>query len=288
MSAFFRNFALKRLFGGLSWSLNRRQIHSPKIANLLAADILAAQPDHIAFTGDIVNVSAAFEFSRALTWLEKLGPPEDVTFTPGNHDAYVRTRFDGLGQFKPFTSGDMRRLDTLSDREAYPSIRLRRNVAFISLNSACPQGLFRASGELGHEQIRILAADLAELKQRGFYRVILIHHPPLPGLATERKALRDAAQLREVLLAHGAELVLHGHNHRQMFNWLDADPAIPVHGVASASSTGRRNKEAAAWHSYAIDRARGQWRTQVKVRSYNAQNSRFETTREFELSRKDK
>jgi 3',5'-cyclic AMP phosphodiesterase CpdA len=286
--AFFRDFALKRMFGGVSWALNRRRVHSVAVADLLAADILADRPDHIAFTGDLVNVSAAFEFPRALAWLSKLGSSETVTFTPGNHDTYVKTRFDGLGSFKAFTSGDMRRADSLTEIETYPRIRLRRNVAFIALNSGQPQSLFRASGALGPEQIRTLGHDLQDLRNRGFYRVVLIHHPPLPGLAKDRKALKDASQLQECLTEFGAELVLHGHNHREMFNWLDVKPPIPVHGVASASCTGLGHAQPATWHMYSVDRAKGVWRTLIKIRTYNPRSSAFETTDEFEVLREAK
>jgi 3',5'-cyclic AMP phosphodiesterase CpdA len=279
-AGFFRDFALKRMFGGLSW-LRRRRVHNVKVADLLAQDVLASDPDHIAVTGDLVNVSAAFEFPRSLAWLGKLGKPEDVTFTPGNHDAYVPIAFEGLEVLKSFTAGDMRRNDAVADRQPYPFIRLRRNMAFIGLNSACPQSLFRAGGRLGRDQIQTLATDLAELKSRGFYRVVLIHHPPIPGLAKPRKALDDAAELRDVLLMQGAELVLHGHNHIEMFNWLDG--STPIHGVASASSTGQGHHAPATWHCYTVDRAKGQWRTMVMVRSYDAAKEQFETVNEFEL-----
>ena len=49
----------------------------------------------------------------------------------------------------------------------------------------------------------------------------MIHHPPLPGLAPPRKALSDAADLRDVLRDGGAELVLHGHNHHPMVTVLE-------------------------------------------------------------------
>ncbi len=278
--AYFQDFALKRLFGGLSWSLNRRRIHSFEVADVLAEDVIASQPDHIAVTGDLVNVSAAFEFPRALAWIQKLGKPEDVSFTPGNHDAYVGVRFDNLSLFNAFMAGDMRRPDTLADTQSFPFIRLRRNVAFIGLNSASPQGLFKASGRLGPEQIRTLGNDLAELKSRGFYRVVMLHHPPLPGLAKPRKALVDAKELQEVLLSNGAELVIHGHNHRQMFNWLNGSA---IHGVAAASSSGHKGHEPAAWHRYTVDRSKGHWRTIVAVRSFDRTSRRFETTNEFEM-----
>ena len=48
---------------------------------------------------------------------------------------------------------------------------------------------------------------------------VLIHHPPLPGQAKRFRGLEDAAGLEAVLSRHGAELVMHGHNHRNMLAW---------------------------------------------------------------------
>ena len=64
----------------------------PRAAALAAivADIKAQSPDHIAVTGDIANIALAAEFPQGRDWLEALGPAQDVTFVPGNHDIYVR------------------------------------------------------------------------------------------------------------------------------------------------------------------------------------------------------
>jgi 3',5'-cyclic AMP phosphodiesterase CpdA len=104
------------------------------------------------------------------------------------------------------------------------------------LNSALPTPLFHAFGRLGSEQIERLGEILRDLGSEGVVRVVLIHHPPLVGQARERAALQDAAQLTDVLHRYGAELVLHGHNHRAM-RALTRGPVrpIPVVGVPSAS-----------------------------------------------------
>src|SRR5262249_61279914 len=51
------------------------------------------------------------------------------------------------------------------------------------------------------------------LGREGLFRVVLIHHPPVSRLPQHFKRLIDAAPLRRVIAAHGAELVLHGHAH---------------------------------------------------------------------------
>jgi hypothetical protein len=51
------------------------------------------------------------------------------------------------------------------------------------------------------------------------------------------KRLIDAPMLRALLAEHGAELVLHGHNHEQQLMWLDGPSGrIPAVGVPSASA----------------------------------------------------
>jgi 3',5'-cyclic AMP phosphodiesterase CpdA len=279
------DFALKRVIGGLSWGLRRRKIHDPAIAAALVVDIKAHQPDHIAFTGDLVNIAAIAEYEAGARWLDALGKPEHVSFTPGNHDAYVAVPYNmGLKHFEAYMTGDLRR----STNVQFPFVRLRRNVAFIGLSSASPQSLTRAGGTVGHDQLRLLAENLKELKKRGFYRAVLLHHPPLPGLAIARKALTDAAALSDVLRMEGAEVVLHGHNHSQTFNKLATQSGpVPVHGVPSASSTGYHSQALAEWHRYSVDRSKGTWRTVVDVRRFNPVQNAFGTVRQFALHEDD-
>ncbi len=62
------------------------------------------------------------------------------------------------------------------------------------------------------------------------------------------------------LASEGAELVLHGHNHRQMLNVLAGrDGNIPIIGVPSASMNDTGHAEPAAWNLYEISRNQGTW-----------------------------
>ncbi len=262
--AAFNDFALKRLIGAVSWKANRRKLHLPHVADAIAADILAEKPDHIAFTGDAVNISAHAEFPRAAEWMARLGDGRTLTFVPGNHDAYVEVPWDkGLAHMAPWMEGDMRLAETeISARlhTPFPFVRLRKNVALIGLSSAVPQNLRKAGGTLGPAQLKSLAPLLRDLRERGFARVILIHHPPFPGLAVSRKALTDAAAFRDIIAAEGAELVLHGHNHRHMVNPLKTrfGTAHAV-GVPSASIGVGNGHTPAAWYRYRIVRNDGRW-----------------------------
>src|SRR5919197_1133918 len=68
----------------------RHLIHRSEVLARVVADLKAQAPDHIAVTGDLVNISIPGEYAPARAWLEALGTPHDVTLVPGNHDVYVR------------------------------------------------------------------------------------------------------------------------------------------------------------------------------------------------------
>ncbi|MGH6854472.1 MAG: metallophosphoesterase family protein, partial [Aestuariivirga sp.] len=273
----------------LSWHLRRRKLHDPAVAAIVAEDIKAAAPDHIAFTGDMVNVAAWAEFPLAARWIENLGSPENLSFVPGNHDCYVDCPWEqGLGHFAPWMTGDLQVKEARTDAQIatpFPFVRLRQNVALIALASGRPQPLRRAGGKLGAAQLSSLSVLLRDLRQRGYARVVLIHHPPLPGLAPSRKALRDAGALRRVLVEEGAELVLHGHNHRHMLNPLATSyGACHVVGIPSASMRAGGRDHPAAWYFYRILRQEGRWLTAVTVRAFDPVTRRMSTASEFTLS----
>jgi 3',5'-cyclic AMP phosphodiesterase CpdA len=263
----FENFALKRVIGGLSWTLNRHKIHRPEIANAIREDILKAKPAHVAFTGDLVNIAAAKEFTQGAKWLNEFGSGDFISMTPGNHDAYVPVSWEkGLANFSLYMTSDMR-LDA-----QFPFIRLRRNVALIGVNSATKQNLFRAGGTVGPEQRSRLATALRDLQARGFYRVVMIHHPPGTGLAHPLRALSDAEKMQNLLIEEGAELVLHGHNHERSLTMLEGKGGqIPIVGVPSASMANANRHDIAAWNKYEIVRNKGQWQTQVSIRQWNSE-----------------
>src|SRR5437763_5562 len=74
----------KRIGGFVNWHRNRRAFHLSAVLERIVADLKSRTPDHIAVTGDLVNLSLAAEFAPARAWLERLGPPHDVTLVPGS------------------------------------------------------------------------------------------------------------------------------------------------------------------------------------------------------------
>ncbi len=284
-----RHFALKRAIGVTNWRINRHRTHSTAIADAIARDIAGHSPDHVALTGDIVNVAARAEFPAAARWLEEFGDPKWISFVPGNHDTYVRCDWShGLEHLAPYMQGDMRVKLTQSTPQIttpFPYVRLRRNIALIGISTAVPQPLHSAAGIVGPAQLESLAQLLSDLRERGYARIVMLHHPPLPGLASKRRGLIDAPALRDILVDQGAELVLHGHNHEHMMNSLNSRfGMVHVFGVPSASLIQSKHHPLAAWNLYRIQRQGGKWLMNITTRSLDAETRAITTIADFPLS----
>ena len=255
----------KRALGYLNWTRNRHKYHRRDVLDLLVSDLRAQSPDHIAVTGDLVNLALAAEFAPARAWLESLGPPARITAIPGNHDAYVRaTRHRFADTWSSFLEGDKRG----NGGSIFPALRRRGPLALISLSSAVPTLPFMATGTLGAAQIDALDRLLAGLSGAETFRVLLVHHP----LRSESriKRLTDSAALIDCLKHRGVELVLHGHDHVHSTIWIDGPTGrIPVVGVPSASAVAHGHYPDAAYNLFAIRRDGGAWRCEQTVRSVN-------------------
>lgn len=247
----------KRWSGYLSWRRRRRFVHRLEVLERLVAAVHAENPVQILVTGDLVHVGLPGEIEAAASWLEALGPPGRVMLVPGNHDVYARDSWPAVARaWLPYLS------EPYAANEVFP---LRRRidtpegpVSLIGLSSAVPSALFMAHGRLGAGQCARFDGALAEAE--GF-RCVLVHHPPLPAMTSWRKGLKDAADLERVLARHGAELVLHGHVHRNVSR---AGPAgARIFGTASASSGSE--DAAAAYRSFDLTRRDGGWQVQMRL-----------------------
>ncbi len=232
-----RYWNLKRMAGYANWLRNRRGVYQRHVLDRIVADLKAQGPDHIAVTGDLVNIGLPQEYINALAWLETLGSPQHVTVIPGNHDIYTRLRSDaGTRRWARYMASDAEGARHGAEGIDFPFVRMLGPVALIGLNSAVPTPPLIASGRLGREQIDRVAELLERLGAAGRFRLVLIHHPPLTGQAKRSRALEDAAQLEAVLARHGAELVIHGHNHHNMLAWCPAPGGpVPIVGAPSAA-----------------------------------------------------
>ena len=266
----------KRATGYVNWWRRRARLHVPEALAGVVADIKVQKPDHIALTGDLVNISLPSEFDRGAEWLATLGGPQDVTVIPGNHDVYVATAWpQSLGLWGAYMAGDGQ--PPATDFDVFPTLRRRGPIALIGLSSGVPKPPFFATGTLGAAQIARTEKLLAELGREGLCRVVLIHHPPL---TTEKhfKRLTDAAAFQAMIRRAGCELVLHGHNHRSEVAQI-AGPVgtIPVIGVTSASAAPGSKYGRARWHLIRITHDAAGWQFDVELRALRADGAGCET-----------
>ncbi len=157
----FADFRLKRFMGYVNWKRGRERLNDMAMLERLVEDLRAQRPDHVAVTGDLVNIGMPDEFRRAAAWMRTLGDPLDVSFVPGNHDAYVRASMAALNAtFEPWTTSD-------SGMSGFPYLRVRGEIAIIGLTSGVPTGPLMATGRLGRKQLAAFAALLDEDRRPG-------------------------------------------------------------------------------------------------------------------------
>jgi 3',5'-cyclic AMP phosphodiesterase CpdA len=257
----------KRALGYLNWTRNRHRFHRRDVVDVLLSDLQAQAPDHIAITGDLVNLALEAEFAPALAWLESVGPPERVTVVPGNHDAYVRaTRHLFAETWGSYLAGDDA---SRQDGDSFPALRRRGPVALIGVSSAVPTPPLMATGWLGRNQMDALERILTTLAGEPVFRILLIHHPLRSRARAKR--LTDSSELLALLKQYGVELVLHGHDHVHSTIWVEGPngSSIPAIGVPSASALAHGHYPHAAYNLFSIARDGDGWRCQQTVRGIN-------------------
>jgi 3',5'-cyclic AMP phosphodiesterase CpdA len=261
--------ASKRLFGYLNWHNSRKNIHHRPTLDRLADDLRTAKPDHIAITGDIVNLGMRDEYVQALEWLKQLGPADKVSVVPGNHDAYVPLWNEpGIGRWNSFMTNDGESEHIHSgSRSGFPYVRKRGDVAIIGLSSAIPTMPLIAAGRLGGKQREKLHEILVELGKQDLFRIILIHHPPMFLAGNWVRGLRDAQELRRILRRAGAEMIIHGHDHNHKIRSMKGpNGRIPVVGIPSASVVSHPHKPLARYNLYRIERRETGWHCELEGR----------------------
>ncbi|NOU05190.1 MAG: metallophosphoesterase, partial [Hyphomicrobiaceae bacterium] len=151
-------------------------------------------------------------------------------------------------------------------------------VALIGLNSAMETAPLIAAGELGRDQLERLQRILREARVAGLGRVVMIHHPPLPGQAKRDRGLRDAERLRDILMAEGADLVVHGHNHQTMFATVEsAFGVVPVVGAPSSSAAVAHGGEPLAQaHLFTVRMVDGRAVVRLRIRGLKAAGGTIE------------
>lgn len=262
----YRQLASKRITGYINWQRNRRHAMQDEVLGALISDVNAQGHDHVAVTGDLVNLALDAEIEAAGRWLAALGKPRDITLVPGNHDAYVPGALDRVCHaWGAYMTGDGTNVPM--DRSSFPFTRRRGDIMLAGVSSARASAPFMASGAFPARQATKLATMLDEAGRQGQFRVVLIHHPPVRGATAAHKRLFGITRFQDVIAEHGAELVLHGHTHLPTTHWIDGrDGKVPVVGVAAAGQAEGSAKPPAQYNIFDIERRDGAWTIELTRR----------------------
>lgn len=245
-----RELASKRAIGYVNWRRGRGSPLGRRNLDALVADIHGDGADHIAVTGDLINIGMRAEIEAARRWLDRLGAPRDVTVVPGNHDAYIPGAFRHFEHsWQPFMSGD----DNPAGPVSFPFVRRRGQVAIIGLSTAVATAPFLATGRIRRSQSAKLESLLRTLGSEGLFRIVLLHHPPAIDSTGWHRRLIGASSFRRAVRQAGAELVLHGHNHQTSVDHIGGPAGpVPVIGAASAGHAPRHGKSGGSYLRFSI------------------------------------
>jgi 3',5'-cyclic AMP phosphodiesterase CpdA len=268
----------KRWIGAANLLTNRSRHYHVAAFEQMVDDINAQGIDQVLCTGDVTNLALEQEFKFAREKFDRLaGGPHNVTVLPGNHDAYVA---EGL-EFFATVFADYHTTDPgwewpeSDDGDRWPIVRVRGELAIIGVSTSRATPWFTAYGEIGQAQLQRLAQVLADPRLAGKVCIVAVHHPPAGKRAESRiRGLHDHAAFAKVIEAGGADLIVHGHEHRDMTEQL-AGPAGPiaVRGVASGTYSHDKPERTARYRIYEI--AGGQI-VSDHVRVWNREHARVE------------
>ncbi|MFO1072149.1 MAG: metallophosphoesterase [Geminicoccaceae bacterium] len=264
----------QRVLGYLSWQKSRYRVHRREVLDALVADLRVEAPDHVALTGDLVNISLPAEFIQAAAWLHQLGDAKWVTVIPGNHDAYVKVKWhEAWAHWSDYMSGDA---GPCGSEEAFPFLRRRGDIAVIGLSTAVATPPTFATGRLGRRQLGALAAMLDGLPPE-CCRVVLLHHPPVATMTDYRRRLVDGDEFAAVLRRHRADLVLCGHQHVFQLGALPTgEDCVPVVGAPSASLHGGDRHHEGGYILYDLAPEADGWRIDLELRRFALDRGCFE------------
>lgn len=246
----------KRVTGYLNWKLKRHGELNSETLTRLVAHMQEQKADFTAVTGDLTNLALPSEIRRAGKWLQDLGDSERTAVCPGNHDAYV----PGALEMACDMWGDYLKGETL-EGATFPFVRRVGDVAIVSCSSAVPTAPFFAIGRFEEKQAARLDRMLKLLGDAGYFRVVLIHHPPNAELQHPSFGLKGHRIFRQVIANRGAEMILHGHTHRSSIHHIPGlDHEVPVIGVAAASAAqGGTLDDPARYNLFRIEKNGNGW-----------------------------
>ncbi len=254
----------KRWIGAMNLLSSRSRHYHVTAFETMVEDMNELGIEHVLCTGDVTNLALRREFEFARGKFDRLrNGPLGVTVIPGNHDAYVA---EGVPLFAEMF-GDYATTDPgwewvedhrhdADDVLHWPIVRIRGEVAVIGLSTSRATPWFTAYGNVGPGQLARLALVLDDSRLAGKLRVVAIHHPPAGRHAISRiRGLRDHAGFARVIAQHGADLIVHGHEHQDLVEELPGPDgnSVPVRGVASGTYFHNKPQRTARYRIFEIE-----------------------------------
>jgi 3',5'-cyclic AMP phosphodiesterase CpdA len=250
----------KRFLGYASWARKRRQTLRRQWLDELVAEVDGLAADQLLISGDLTQIGSAEEIVQAHGWLKSLATADRVTLVPGNHDTYARESWDLLRQhWSEYLH--------LQEGQVHPVTRSFGDVVVVGLSTAVPTRPFSACGVLGSDQLDKLAAELQ--RHPGAFKIIVLHHPPLPDMINFRKRLRDATALGSVLDSNRVSLVLHGHRHRNLSYSQDSIRRF-VGNAPRVFCTAPASSEGASFRVFDVEAEGAGWRVEATLKQRTA------------------
>jgi len=256
------DYANKRWIGRMNLVSSRSRHYHTIAFDDMVEDLNAQKLDHIICTGDVTNLALEQEFVFARARFDRLElGTAGVTVIPGNHDAYVDAGIEHFAKiFGDHATSDAEwawpHADDLENR--WPVVRVRGDLALIAISTSHETPWFTAYGSIGVRQLARVKQVLADPRLAGKCRVVAIHHPPAGKRADSRiRGLKDRAPLQAILAEHGAALVIHGHEHRNLRETVPGpDGPIDVLGVPSGTYHAKHADRLARYRIFDIEGGR--------------------------------
>ena len=204
----------KRIFGYLNWVLIRKKKLNTYDINKLINIINNQYFDHIIITGDIVNIALPEEIQVANKYLKLLNNKNNISIVPGNHEAYVKKSLNKiLNEWSIYMKDDFNHLIINNNKNQFPYLKIKNNIAIIGLSTACSSLPGLAIGKIGIKQINKLIKILKFLSKYSIFKILIMHHPPYNNKSYWNKRLIDSSTLLDIIKCYEIHLILHGHMH---------------------------------------------------------------------------
>jgi 3',5'-cyclic AMP phosphodiesterase CpdA len=283
------DLANKRWIGAMNLLSSRSRHYHVAAFEAMIEDLNAQGVDHVLCTGDVTNLALRQEFEFARGKFDRLAlGASNVTVIPGNHDAYVAEGVELFAElFRPYATTDEGWAWTTDDRAGaaddlhWPIVRVRGALALIGMSTSHATPWFTAYGRVGPGQLARLRRVLSDERLRDKVRLVAIHHPPAGRRAQSKiRGLRDYAAFAQVIAETGADLIVHGHEHRDMLEALPGPGGhVPVHGIASGTYHHNKPERIARYRVFNIVHGKI---TPHHVRVWNPTSRRFEDAPPFD------